>query len=110
MWNRLILAGVGAAAITIAMLLGMSEVVELFTQRDPTRYYRVTDFIPGAGGRRRPELVLPEVQPRRATIEHDISGQSSIDELPNFNASGAISATPQPLRLDEPESAQPEDP
>jgi hypothetical protein len=101
MLRRLLLATAGAATITIGMLLGMSGVVELFEQRDPTRYFSITDFIPAPPGRRRPDLVLPEAQPGRARVDTPTADRAVIDAPPDVEI-GEPRVGPQDLHLDDP--------
>ncbi len=100
MLNRLFLAFVGGSLITIGMFLGMSEIVEMFNQRDPTRYFQV-DFIQGPGGRRLPNLPLPESQPSRATLDRLTTDDPDIEAAPSFTPSEALPSGPR-LQLDEP--------
>lgn len=61
MVHRLLFAVVGAAAITVAMLLGMSEFAEIFERRNPMQYFQITDVL------MRPDDAKPERIPRAGT-------------------------------------------
>ena len=52
MLSRFLVALVGGIVITVAILLGMTEITKRFRDRDPTRYFRITDVIPAPDGRR----------------------------------------------------------
>lgn len=77
------------------MFLGMSEVVELFERRDPTRYFEIVDFIPASKERRLPNLVLPEAQPARAVVDQPASERALVDAVPDFT--DLDTAPPSPL-------------
>jgi len=87
--------------ITIALFLGMSEVVDTFGQRDPTRYFQIVDFIPSSKERRLPTLVLPESQPDRATVDQPATERAVIDATPNFTDRDSAPIGPRRLDLDE---------
>ena len=80
---RLLIAIVGALAITVALLFGMLEVTNEFRERDPTRYFMV-DFIEAPDrGRERPTLApTPELPPERMRPQFDSGGpRLEVDRL-----------------------------
>ena len=105
MWLRLLIAAIGGSTITFTMFYGMSEVAEIFTRRSPDLYYQVMDFIPGTGGPRRPQLILPEDQPDRPRIEFEPGGTIVIDATPQFTDDASVAAPP--LKLDAPAAESP---
>jgi hypothetical protein len=75
MLPRLVIALAGAIAVTLAMLWGMNAVTNLFRERDATRYFRVTDFIPAPDGPRKPALPrTPEQAPESPGLEYERRG------------------------------------
>jgi hypothetical protein len=102
MFYRLFCAFIGASVITITMFLGMSEIVELFEQRDPARYFQIVDFIPSSGARRRPDLVLPESQPSRPRVDQEPGGRAVIEAEPSFSTNGVGSPRLRTPRLETP--------
>ena len=91
MWNRIILAFVGGSIITVGIFLGMSQIAELFSRRDPTKYFQI-DFIPPPSGRRLPNLPLPQSQPSRANVDVLRTDEAEIEAAPSF-------APEEPARL-----------
>lgn len=82
---RLPLAVLGAAAITIGLLLGMNEIAKKFRERDPTRYFTVTEFIP-AEGIRKPRLARnPEAQPERPSVLYEPSAPQVTPSRPTVD-------------------------
>lgn len=80
---RLLIAIVGALAITVVLLFGMLEVTNEFRERDPTRYFMV-DFIEAPDrGRERPTLApAPELPPERMRPQFDSTDATlEIDRL-----------------------------
>lgn len=70
---RYLIAFIGAAAITIGLLMFMNGFAQRYVTNDPIRYFRIMDFIPAPDrGRQR---VAPPSDPRLApevpTIEPD---------------------------------------
>lgn len=100
MWQRFLIAAIGAAAITLGLFYGMSEVAQLFTRRSPDFYYRVMDFIPGPDGPQRPRLVLPEIPPDRPQLEFEPGAAVKLETTPQFSDDPGVAA-PAP-RLEEP--------
>ncbi len=85
MLQRLSIAFIGAAAVTLAMFYGMSSIAELFNRPDSQVYMRVLDFIPGSGERRRPSVRMPGDQPDRVKPEFRVDSEATIDSRPEFN-------------------------
>lgn len=89
MYTRLVVASAGAALITAAILLGMSEVAQRIRQRDPTRFFQITDIIP------RPERGRPtrpadaQLPPPRAAPEYSPEGEVSLDSRIELDAGAA---------------------
>ena len=67
---RLLLAAFGAVAITVGLLLLMDDVTSRYILRDPTQYFRITDYIPAPDrGRQLPDVpVVPQLAPGPARI------------------------------------------
>jgi len=65
---RILIALVGASAITIGLLLGMNEVAESLRERDGTKFFRINDIVVSPSGRSRPARPsAPERPPDRLT-------------------------------------------
>jgi hypothetical protein len=101
---RLLFAVIGAAAITIGMLLGMNEIAKKFRERDPTRYFSVTDFIP-AEGIRKPRLApTPEAQPERpSAVDAPPAPKVSLSR-PTVDEAALLEAAEKAASLDRPPS------
>ena len=97
---RLVIASIGGAVITISILLGMSEIAVKFRERDPTRYFRIVDFIPAPDGWRRPEFRDPTLPPERAQLPYEGSGASVAVEAPAAELE-AIDVDVAPVEIDE---------
>ena len=76
MAKRLIIAVVGALAITIGLFFFMDEVANRFVLRDPTQYFAITDYIRAPDrGRQLPDVpVVPEAAPERPEFELEEEG------------------------------------
>ena len=85
---RLLIASIGGAIITLSILLGMSGIAEKFRERDPTRYFRIVDFIPAPDGWQRPEFRDPTLPPERAQLPYDGSGTGIAVETPSADLGG----------------------
>ena len=68
---RVLLATLGAGAITIGLFLFMDDVANRFVLRDPTQYFAITDFIRAPDpGRQLPDVpIVPEAAPERPQLE-----------------------------------------
>ncbi|WP_428102765.1 hypothetical protein [Candidatus Rariloculus sp.] len=92
--TRLVIASIGGALITFTILLGMSEVAQKFRERDPTRYYRIVDFIPAPDGWRRPEFRDPALPPERTQLPYEGSGPTIAVEPPSADIAVKFDASP----------------
>ena len=79
---RLLFAALGAIAVTIGLLLLMDDVTSRYILRDPTQYFRITDYIPAPDrGRQLPDVpVVPRVAPERPEFEHPEEEEQPADE------------------------------
>lgn len=75
---RIVVASIGGAAVTIALLLLMNEATKHFKDRDPTRYFGIADFIPAPEGRLPTPPPAPGAQPERAQLRYDRSGDATL--------------------------------
>ncbi len=110
MIHRLLLAAFGAAAITIGLLLLMDDVTSRYILRDPTQYFRITDYIPAPDrGRQLPDVpVVPEIAPDRPEFEHPEEEEQPADEvLPWELPEEAAPNLEEQLILDERQAALP---
>lgn len=63
---RILIAVLGAVAMTVVLLLAMNEIVSKFRERDGTRYFLVDFIQPVATGRQRVQrLQIPEAATQR---------------------------------------------
>lgn len=109
---RLLLAVLGAAAITIVLLLFMDDVTSRYLLRDTTQYFRITDFFPAPDrGRQLPDIpVIPETAPDRPQIEIPEEEELPGDEqLPWELLEEASPNLEEQLILDERQAALPGD-
>ncbi len=84
MFSRVLLAVLGAVVITIGLLLLMDDVTSRYLLRDPTSYFRITDYIPAPDrGRQLPDIpVVPETAPQRPEAEYPEDEEQPGGELP----------------------------
>lgn len=85
---RLGIALVGAFAVTVGLLLSMNEVAERVRQRDPTKYFRITDVIVLPGSKRPERPPAPALPPQRTRAD------SRLGVAPDFGVS--IPSAPRP--------------
>ena len=80
---RLLLAALGAIAVTVGLLLLMDDVTSRYILRDSTQYFRITDYIPAPDrGRQLPDVpVVPQVAPDRPEFEHPEEEEQPADEV-----------------------------
>ena len=73
MISRILLAMLGAGAITIGLLFFMNDVSNRFVLRDPTQYFAITDYIRAPDrGRQLPDVpIIPEAAPDRPGLEFE---------------------------------------
>jgi hypothetical protein len=83
MFFRYLSATIGAAAITIALLMMMNRYATHLAIRDPIQYFGIADFIPSPDARRprrppapqpRPDLPRPD---RLTTVEIEVPTESA---------------------------------
>lgn len=89
---RLLIAIVGALAITVVLLFGMREVTSVFRERDAKRYFMV-DFIQAPErGRQRPTLApTPELPPQRVQPGFDSSDATLLIDRPDVQNADNLS-------------------
>ena len=97
---RILIASIGGAIITVSILFGMSEIAAKFRERDPTRYFRIVDFIPAPDGWRRPEFRDPTLPPERAQLPYEGEGAAVAVEAPEADI-GSIDVDIAPVAIDE---------
>ena len=98
---RYMIAFIGAAAITIALLLFMNDLVGRIFLRDPTRYFTITDFIPAPDrGRQLPDAPpSPAVAPN-APVFDDESTEGVIVDAPAVEVDTTTQIQEQPPNLE----------
>jgi hypothetical protein len=97
---RVVTAFIGASLITFWMFLGMSEVSKWFKERDPTQYFRVTQFIPQDTSRRPRRFLVPRAQPERVVITADETERALIPVEPRFSDDTTENVVPTEVVLD----------
>ena len=99
---RYSVAIVGASAITIGMLLFMHDLVSRFLERDPTRYFSITSFIPAPDpGRQLPDAPPAPAQAPDAPVVELIDEPSVVVEAPEVIVETEVPTAGQPLILDQ---------
>ena len=99
---RFFLAFVGAFGITVAMLLFMNDLVSKFLERDPTRYFSITSFIPAPDpGRQLPDAPPAPAQAPEAPVVELIDEPDIIVEAPEVIVETETPTAGQPLILDQ---------
>jgi hypothetical protein len=93
---RLMLALIGGFAITVSLLLGMTEISESLRLRDPTKYFRISDITILPSGRWRPSRpATPELPPARTAPELGSATPQSLDaDTPDRPAAPAPGTAP----------------
>ncbi len=108
---RLLLAALGGMVITIGLLLFMDDVTNRYLLRDPTQYFRITDYFPAPDrGRLLPDLpVVPENAPDRPQFEVPPEEDQPDGESPTWDEleEGAEPTLEEQLMLDERQAAVP---
>ena len=97
---RIVIASIGGAIITVSILLGMSGIAEKFRERDPTRYFRIVEFIPAPDGWRRPEFRDPTLPPERAQLPYEGPRAAIPVDTPSADV-GAIDADVAPVAIEQ---------
>ncbi len=85
MTGRLLIAFVGASAITLGLLFGMNEIVEIFRVRDSTQYFGVTDVLLRPDDARPRRIPRAAEQPERGTVEFERPDVSVDIERPSVD-------------------------
>ncbi len=98
---RYTIAVVGAATITIALLLLMNDLVNRFVLRDPVDYFAIASFLPAPDrGRQLPDAPpSPAVAPDTPELEYESSGDVVVD-VPIVDIDTTMPIAEQPLNLD----------
>jgi hypothetical protein len=97
---RLLIALIGAAVITVGLLLFMNEAANRFVLRDPMLYFRIADFIPAPDrGRQRPEAPpSPELAPERPQLDfEDTNEPSEVTEVPTAEVDAGLQGPGGPV-------------
>jgi len=99
---RYTIAIIGAALITIALLLFMNDLVNRFILRDPVKYFAITNFIPSPDRGRQ----LPDAPPRPVaapdTPEFDYEdSEAMVLDLPVVEVDTALPTAERPLIVEE---------
>jgi hypothetical protein len=70
---RYLFAAIGALAVTIGLLLFMSDITQRYVTEDPIRYFRIMDVIynPDRGRQRVRPPSDPRLAPEVPDLEHD---------------------------------------
>lgn len=71
MITRYLIAILGALTITLGLLFFMSDIAQRYVTRDPTRYFRIMDYIPGPDRERVRPPSDPRLAPQVPELEHD---------------------------------------
>lgn len=98
--TRILIASIGGAIITVSILFGMSEIAAKFRERDPTRYFRIVDFIPAPDGWQRPEFRDPTLPPERAQLPYEGEGAAVAVEAPEADI-GTIGVDVAPVVIEQ---------
>ena len=98
---RYTIAFIGAAAITIALILFMNDLVGRFILRDPTRYFTITDYIPAPDrGRQLPDAPpSPAIAPDVPEFD-DESTEGVIVDMPAVEVDTTTPIVEQPPNLE----------
>jgi hypothetical protein len=70
---RYVIAALGALAVTIGLMLFMSDVTQRYVTKDPIRYFQIMDVIynPDRGRQRVQPPSDPRLAPEVPELEHD---------------------------------------
>jgi hypothetical protein len=94
---RILIAVVGGFAITVGLLLGMTQATKNFKTMDPTRYFGIVDFVPAPQGRRvqpPPDAAAP---PGRPSLQYDRSHEPAVPfERPSIEEATPAAPMPSP--------------
>lgn len=71
---RMLVAVLGAGAVTVVLLLAMNDIVSRFTERDGTRYFLVDYIQPAETGRQRVQrLQVPDATTGRVNPDAEVA-------------------------------------
>ncbi len=93
---RYLIALVGALAITIGLLIFMSDMTNRYVMDDPIRYFQIMDVFIGPESRRRrrvPEPTDPRLAPEVPDLEFD-----PLEERPTLDPNETLNLDPQILQ------------
>ncbi len=90
---RYLIAVVGALAITIGLLVFMSDMTERYVMDDPIRYFQIMDVIISPESRRRRRVPAPS-DPRLAPDVPDLEF-NPLDERPALDPDETLDLDPQ---------------
>ncbi len=96
MFIRYLIAFIGAAAITIGLLVFMSGFVERYVTSDPIRYFQIMDFIPGP--ERGSERIRPPSDPRLAPEVPELEQDPLRGAPPAIEIEPGVTIDPEILR------------
>ena len=99
---RYAIAVIGAASITIALLLFMNDLVGRFLLEDPTRYFAITNYFPAPDrGRQLPDApVSPAVAPDAPELDYE-SAENVVVEVPVVEVDTTVPIREQPPNLED---------
>ncbi len=99
---RYAIAVIGAASITIALLLMMNNLVGRFLLEDPTRYFAITNYFPAPDrGRQLPDApVSPAVAPDAPELDYE-SAEDVVVEVPVVEVDTTVPIEEQPPNLED---------
>ncbi len=99
---RYVVAVIGAASITIALLLFMNDLVGRFLLEDPTRYFAITNYFPAPDrGRQLPDApVSPAAAPDAPELDYE-SAEDVVVEVPVVEIDTTVPITEQPPNLED---------
>ena len=96
MITRYLIAALGALAITIGLLMFMSDISQRYVTRDPMRYFQIMDFIPGPDRSR--ERIKPPSDPRLAPGIPELEQEPVRDKPPSIEVEPGVTIDPEILR------------
>ena len=96
------IAVIGAASITIALLLFMNDLVNRFILRDPIQYFAITSFISAPDrGRQLPDApASPAVAPVAPELDYERT-EDVVVELPVVEVDSTMPIAEQPPNLED---------
>jgi hypothetical protein len=99
---RYAIAVIGAASITIALLLFMNNLVGRFLLRDPTQYFAITNYFPAPDrGRQLPDApASPAVAPVAPELDYERT-EDVVVEIPVVEVDSTMPLAEQPPNLED---------